>query len=483
MKYVIIGNGILGLSTAFRLINKVSKNDQIVVIGPNDRTGCATNAAAAMLNSFGEISAYSLKSEYDLYHFELSHLATQKWPEFERELIDAGGDNLPDECSKCQVLTGGCFDKGTYIINNSASDDWDDRNFNAIVKALEDFNEQYEFVDPLNIPNYKPAQQYRATRALYIPNEGWLNPKIVLKKMDAIVENAENAENINQKVSRLIYSNNKISGVELENGKIIEGDQYLLATGATVSDLLKESKIDLKMQRVFYGIGVSVEIKCPGHSHEKCIRTPNRGGACGIYSAPYFKGPGTDTENDHIIIGASNRIQPNPATTGRVQSVSHLLDSAINEINTYFYGADLININVGWRPTSVDTYPLIGRTTIENLTIASGTKRDGFHLSPVLSEFLASFLLNEKVDERINMFSPEREVIRDISREDAIEMITNSLMSEQFQHGYSPSNPLMNNQLRESYRIEIEKLHDKVGANDWGIHPELVNMYRYGFIK
>ena len=71
----------------------------------------------------------------------------------------------------------------------------------------------------------------------------------------------------------------------------------------------------------------------------------------------------------------------------------------------------------------------------------------------------------------------------DISRADGIEMCVNSLMSEQFQHGYSPSNPLMNAQVRETYRKEIEALHDRVGAKDWGIPPELVNMYKKGHAR
>jgi len=31
-------------------------------------------------------------------------------------------------------------------------------------------------------------------------------------------------------------------------------------------------------------------------------------------------------------------------------------------------------------------------------------------------------------------------------------------------------------------RADLEALHDKLGATDWGIPPELVDMYRYGHI-
>ena len=69
MQYVIVGNGIIALTTAFRLSKKLGTGDTITIVGPAARTGSATMAAAAMLNSFAEIDAYSLRSDTDLYHF------------------------------------------------------------------------------------------------------------------------------------------------------------------------------------------------------------------------------------------------------------------------------------------------------------------------------------------------------------------------------------------------------------------------------
>ena len=61
MKYVIIGNGIIALSTAFRMHQRLSPGDEVVILGPQDRPGSATLAAGAMLNSYGEIQKGSLK--------------------------------------------------------------------------------------------------------------------------------------------------------------------------------------------------------------------------------------------------------------------------------------------------------------------------------------------------------------------------------------------------------------------------------------
>jgi glycine oxidase len=36
--------------------------------------------------------------------------------------------------------------------------------------------------------------------------------------------------------------------------------------------------------------------------------------------------------------------------------------------------------------------------------------------------------------------------------------------------------------LEHYYTDDLNKLHDKVGAYDWGIPPEMVTMYRYNKI-
>ena len=55
MHTVIIGNGIIGLTTAFRLARRAGSKDRVTLIGKKIRPGSATLAAGAMLNSFAEI--------------------------------------------------------------------------------------------------------------------------------------------------------------------------------------------------------------------------------------------------------------------------------------------------------------------------------------------------------------------------------------------------------------------------------------------
>lgn len=472
MRSIIIGNGILACTTAFRLAQSARKGDSIVIIGKPAREYSATLAAAAMLNSFAEVEVGSLDSDEDKYRFELSRRAGAMWPAFEKEIVAAAGKKYGSEL-------GGKY--GTFIINNTAADDLDDENFDAIVAALKAYKEPYDAVDPRDIPNYLPEQRHRATRAIHIKNERWMNPRYTMEKLDAALAGFACVQRVDAQAEKLLAKGGTIAGVKLDNGKTISGDAYLLATGASASDVLARSNIDVKMQRVFYGVGTSIEIKSPDYPHQACVRTPNRGLACGIYSAPYFQGP--KLKSDHILIGASNFISATPYAYGRLTSVENIMSSAMNQINRNFYRADLVRVNVGWRPTSQDTYPLVGPTSLKNLVIATGTKRDGFHLAPLLSEFLAAMLRSKTIEKKFMMFAPERKLIRNLTRAQAIDKAVRHLTSAAYQHGYVPSHSRMSEQVAQMHREHVTTLHDKVGAKDWGIPPEMLDMYRYGHAK
>ncbi|HNN86272.1 MAG TPA: FAD-dependent oxidoreductase [Pseudomonadales bacterium] len=482
MHVVIIGNGIIALTAAFRIAKRANSLDKITIIGKKERPGSATLAAAAMFNSFGEIEAGSLDTDLDLYRFELSHLAAHMWKKFEDEVIDAAMQRLPSACSECSGFNGGgCIDTGTYIINNTAADDLDDENFDAIVSALENFNEPFQHINPKDIPNYHPHQRLRATRAIYIHGEGWINPRIFIEKLDAALEGFPQITFIDSTVENIHENNCQIDHVTTKDKQVINGDVFILATGATATDLLAESSIDLGIQRIFYGVGTSIEIRSPDHVHTKCIRTPNRGLACGIYSVPYFQSP--KQKNDHILIGATNFISPNPYPYGRLTSVESLMRASIEQINSHFYRADLIRVNVGWRPTSQDTLPLIGKTSISNLIIATGTKRDGFHMSPLISEKIAEMVYGDTVDVRFSVFAPERQLLHTLTREQAIKKSVKHIINAAYQHGFQPAHNRMPDQLIRLHTEDLERLHDQVGAYDWGIPPEMIDMYRYGHAK
>ena len=473
MKTVIIGNGILASSIAYRLSKESSGADEIVIIGNKNRENAASSAAPAMLNSFAEVEKDSLKTKIDLYKFKLSIEATKAWPGFEKEVNQ---DAFPEKHSNMQG-----FSSGTYIINNCAADDLEDENYNAIIGACEKFNEKFSHVSPSDIPNYDPEQKYRATRALYIDNEGWVNPLYFIDKLTIALSKKSNVKNIYQNAIKINCSNKNIKSITTSDGNEIEADQYILANGASVTDLLEISKIDLEVPRVFYGVGMSIEIRSQDFPHSKCIRTPNRGLACGLYTAPYISSE--NQSQNHIIVGASNFISASPNSKGRLGSMENLVSGAIEQINRNFYRAEYLKTNIGMRPTSQDTYPLLGKTSIKNLIIVTGTKREGFHLSPIISDKIVKIIKGRSVEKEFNLFRPERKLIHNLTRNESIEKSVRHLINAEYQHGFQPSKNRLLDKLRSVYKDDLEKLHDQVGADNWGIPTEMIDMYRYGHAK
>ena len=483
MKTIIIGNGIIGLTTALRLAVDAKDGDKVVILGKISRPNSATKAAAAMLNSFCEIEADTFKSEIDITRFEMSYDASKMWHKFVLYYLESAlaHKHVLEECANCMGNNGACFELGTYLINNCSADSLDDLNYNAVVKALNDFYESYSEVDPAEIPNYYPQARHRATKAIYIHNEGWLNPKLTLRQLDAAVLGYSCIEFIDEEVICINQEGSKITSVTLGNKQVIEGDQFLLSSGASVSSLIEKSNLTIKIPRIFNSVGVSVQIKSPGYPQTKTIRTPNRGLACGLYSVPFYTSP--KVLLNELIIGSSSYVTPFDSEGPRIVAIQGLLTGAMEQINTNFYKAEITAINLGYRPISADAYPVFGRTSLKNLIICTGTKRDGFHLAPLLSELLFKLIKGEEIDPKYDCFKPERELIRNYSRKDAIDASVKHLMSASYQHGFVPSFDSLNDKIKQMHREDLEKLHDKIGAYDWGIPPELLDLYRYGHIS
>ncbi len=78
------------------------------------------------------------------------------------------------------------------------------------------------------------------------------------------------------------------------------------------------------------------------------------------------------------------------------------------------------------------------------------------------------------------MFKPDRTPTRIYCRSEAIAMAWHQIRNAAFQHDFVPAKNRMLEEMQTYHVGELEKLHDKVGAHDWGIPPEMLDMYRYG---
>lgn len=459
---VILGNGILGQVLAFKILKKHPQLS-VSIIGPDSRPGSATLAAGAMLNCFAELEVGSLDHEIDRTKFEASKTAYAEWKTLLNEL-----NAYPDN-QKLEVKAG------TIILNNAASNHLDDNNYQAIINYLNEYKEPYEEINPAEIKGYKPAPRQRALKAIKIRDEGYLNPKSILQSLENALSRFERFRKINANAKSIEFTQDKVSGIILNDGTVVKSDRVVLAAGAASTELLSGTPLATIIPRIFYGIGCSLIIQTGDETPSTVIRTPNRGLACGIYQVPY-----TQTTS---CIGATNFISPVPEPYARLTSIEALLRAAMEQLNTNYYKSQLLGVNIGYRPTSADTYPLMGKTSLEGLYLMTGTKRDGFHMAPIWARHIADAMFNNEESHLLKVFKPERSLIRTLSLEQGIQKSVEHMLSAAYQHDLELPKSGWENNIAEFLRSKVTEVYTKAGVTEFGIPPELIEMYRYGHIQ
>lgn len=196
------------------------------------------------------------------------------------------------------------------------------------------------------------------------------------------------------------------------------------------------------------GYGVSALLKMGGDCPRLpwVVRTPNRSFACGLHAVP--------RENSVVYLGATNAITIERRRHPSVGELQFLLQSGCYQLRRDFNAAELVTIQSGHRPASIDGYPMFGSCSVPGLWFLTGTYRDGLHLSPLLAKDIARRLLGLAGLVDYSIFSPEREPIQALSREDTLTEVVKHSLATGFEFGWrlSPEWPeYIRGMLRSSY--------------------------------
>ena len=454
---IIVGNGILGTSLAVQLAWK-SPDLRVTQIGGKARAGSATTAAAAMLNSFAEVDTDTLQFPILKHRFELNRLANRfVWEKLLARISDHSGVKIHNGF-------------GTYVINNSKSGIVEDENFDAIIDALGRYGSNFEWAVPRDIPNYQPTNAARAIRAIYINDEGWVNPVEMLSGLDSVLTTFESYQSIDAEVSSLKISDGMAHSVVVSDGSTYSAPQVVIANGASMSNMLVDSGLSNLVLPVYFGVGVTAVLETGELTLANCIRTPNRGLACGLYSAPRSK--------LQTVIGATNAIWDKPQSSPTSNNLQSILKNAQTELNVDFARVCVSQINLGWRPLTEDLMPMIGETEIPGLFILNGMRRDGFHCSPVVSDIMSDLLLSHATCFDMKPFQPRRKPLSIFTRSQSIDRIVAHTVAAAVEHGFESGSTVQSNRVEAAIRHEAEVLHDYLDMGDRGLQPEFFTYLR-----
>lgn len=457
----VIGNGSIGCSVAFNLITN-QKKLKIALIGPENFKGSASLAAGAMLNIFGEIEHDSLNSKYGKAKLELLLKAKKMWPNFLQQI---------NKYAKVEEKVN--LKKGTIILNNSSADHLDDLNFNSIVDCLKDYKEKYEILDSNNskkIIGYEPSERNRSLKSVYIPNEDFIDNPLKLLRNYYKIFNREKNIDIFKSYALKINKFKKLNLIKVSKDNIL-AKNIVICCGAYSQNFINQ--LNLKgIPKLFFGSGNAIVA-----SYEKkikqsqVIRTPNRGMACGLHTVPYG--------NNHLYIGATNRISDKPFEYPIISGVMVLMKSLTKEINENYSNLKIKKILVGHRPTTADTFPLIGPiNNHEGMYIATGTKRDGLTLSPLIGKIITDLIVQKNQKILPKFFYPERKIIKTMTKEEGIKKSVMHALSAAYQHDLNFPDNNLKDQIIHNLHNEIRSIYKKKNIN-FGVPPEILNMYKY----
>lgn len=398
-KVIVIGNGIVGVSIALELAERGHK---VTVIGERSRNASATLAAGAMLGCFAESTPSCITTEGGARKLRAAVNARNMWDSRLMRLEDLSGH-------KVNYTSNGTL----VVLNAIGTQAIDTENFRAITRAAHLYGEPIESVDPTDVPWIDPEELARPLEAIFLSGEKSIDARVLMLAIDEALL-ALGVTVADQNGAELVLTGSHVSGVYDVAGTFYGADHIVIAAGVGTQKFIDQLGSDgRRIPPIFSGVGTSVLVDTYGLDRPSTvIRTPNRAFACGLHLVPHRSG--------RIYIGATNILATSTRAQPALGDLIFLLDSAVRQLNRGLQNSQIAQYSVGNRPVPVDGYPVVGNAGPENLWIASGTYRDGLHLSPVIGTAIADRIENPKHSDDLDTFTPVRRPISEIKRETVI---------------------------------------------------------------
>lgn len=370
---IVVGAGIVGSAVSLKLARE---GHQVGLVAPlTVPAGTATPAAGAMLGALGEVSR-DPSSEWDELELALrlrAAAAYPKWLEGVNDLADAPSIN-----------------RGTFVVAGSRRS-LDHAATAAMERVAMSHGLTCERVDPDDVPGLTPAPGYVPARALFLPDESWVEaPALLHAVLDAAAATGR-LHRINDRATSVLEREGAVRGVATGRHGDLQAPCVVLCGGAEVGRLLEASPaLSRLIPKLLRAKGVSLTLRrtnrpafadAPTHA----IRTPNREFACGIHLLP---------RGDGLYLGATNRVSRYEGMTGDVTAgeVMVLVSAASRELHAELMTWDVTRLGFGYRPLAADGHPIVGATAVEGLLVATGTYRNGVLLAPLVADLIAAEL-------------------------------------------------------------------------------------------
>jgi glycine oxidase len=366
---LIVGGGLIGLAIAWRAS---THGLRVTVIDPHPGRG-ASWAAAGMLAPVSEAH----HGEEALIRLNVA--AAEAYPAFVEEL--EAETEVPVGYRRC----------GTLMVGFDADD----------VRALGDIAAHQE---SLGLPvlrlggracrELEPMLTPSVSGGIHVPGDHQVDNRRLVHALTVAVE--RRATLLRQRVTGLIVTGDRAEGVTLDDGRTLHAPTVVIAAGCWSRDLPGLPAPARPPVRPVKGQVLRLRIPVVPALFGGTIRWLAEG------SAGYVV-PRADGE---LVLGATSE-ERGFDTEVTADGVFQLLRGA-HQVIPGISEATLTECRAGLRPGSPDNAPMLGRTGVEGLVMATGHYRNGVLLTPITARAIASLLATGEVDPVVAPFASDR---------------------------------------------------------------------------
>ncbi len=367
MRVAIVGGGIIGLGIGWYLARA---GQDVVILERGEAGRGASWVAGGMLAPHAE----SEPGEEKLLPLLVEGL--RRWPDFVKELEAEAGMSVDYR------------QDGALLV---ALDQDDARKYRFWYEFLRDLKQPVEWLSGYEVRKMEPYLSRSAVAAIWSPHDYHVNNQLVVLALKRAFEGAGGRLREHTPVEEVLISGGRVRGVRTK-GETLEADVVVVAAGAWSRDLpgLPES-VRPPVRPVK---GQVVILQMP--EGEPLLRRV-------VWCVDAYLVP---RSNGHLLVGATvEEVGFDPHLTAG--GVYHLLRRAW-ELLPAVYDLPIVDMLVGFRPTSRDDAPILGPTEVEGLVMATGHHRNGILLAPITAQTVSHFILTGELPPEIRPFTLDR---------------------------------------------------------------------------
>ncbi len=226
-----------------------------------------------------------------------------------------------------------------------------------------------ELLDRARLEAMLPGIDRRFAGGLFFGNEAQVDPRLLIRALSVATRRAGAEHLTGVTVRKIVTERGRVAGVELDD-RTITADVVVLAAGAWTS--------------LIPGVPLPKSAVEPARGQMLALDARRRPFGPFVWTSAGYLVPRTD---GRVLVGATvERVGFDKSVTAG--GIHGLLEAAIETFPT-LRDAALIETWAGLRPYTEGDQPLIGKTDVEGLLVATGHYRNGILLAPITADMIA----------------------------------------------------------------------------------------------